>query len=237
MWIDSATTLQRELTYPALRWLRTEISDLAGEHLSFHAGNQVFFVRIFDVHDRIRVPGTFDAFLRISENWGGVSCLMPMRQLRPSKWVPASHLPGLVDYVSGSPLDITKYFLPTPPKMSQWELHDFGIQVVRHHIENAIGAEILSYQSDPAVEPAIFFAEDDGWSGVIVRTETFPRTDMNIYPAYDFNLSEIAATGIDHLYLANVTVMSADDRNKNSNDNKPFRSDPLTIDFAGLSKL
>ena len=58
--------------------------------------------------------------------------------------------------------------------MTDWELHDFAVQVVRESLERE-GCELMSWQGDPEVDPSIWFIGRSGhpeW--VVVRAARFP---------------------------------------------------------------
>ena len=52
--------------------------------------------------------------------------------------------------------------------MTEWELQDFGIQVVRQHLEDE-GRTIMSWNNNPELLPSLWFVGDEGPEWVIVK--------------------------------------------------------------------
>ena len=59
-------------------------------------------------------------------------------------------------------------------KMTNWELQDFAVQVVRDHLEKA-GKDLMSWQSHPYVDPSIWFIGKDGPEWIVVRAVRYPQ--------------------------------------------------------------
>ena len=69
-------------------------------------------------------------------------------------------------------------------EMTDWELQDFAVEVVRNHIKDKLGGEIMSRNSRPQVYPSIWFVGENGPEWVAVRMRSYP----NLEPAYDWDL-------------------------------------------------
>ena len=73
--------------------------------------------------------------------------------------------------------------------MTDWELHDFAVQVVRQSLESQ-GKKLLTWQSNPGVDPSIWFEGENGPEWVVVREVRDPENDAELPE----NMAEI----IDH---------------------------------------
>ena len=167
-------------------WIRGHLAPPFLEHLSFRLGNRLFFVRLVDVDDRLDAPGSLSGLYRIADGCRGRACVMPMRR-GPQGWQPVAAGWGLLDARTRRPVDPLAEVSAERIEMTDWELQDFAVQVVRQHLENQ-GRELMSWCSDPAVDPAIWFVGDDGPEWVLVRAARYPH-DEALPPA---NLAAIA---------------------------------------------
>ena len=74
--------------------------------------------------------------------------------------------------------------------MSDWELHDFFVQVVRDYIAEKLGRQLISSQGNPHVDPSIWFVGDNVPEWVVVRAVKIPDKEA----MFSSNLSAIAAS-------------------------------------------
>lgn len=58
--------------------------------------------------------------------------------------------------------------------MTDWELQDFAVQVVRDQLDNT-GKKLMSWQGNPSVDPSIWFVGVDGPEWVVVRAVRYPQ--------------------------------------------------------------
>src|SRR5690606_3377893 len=55
-------------------------------------------------------------------------------------------------------------------EMSEWELRNFAIQIIRDHIEKSIKGNVLSYSDVIGIDPQVWFEDQHGnRSWIIVR--------------------------------------------------------------------
>lgn len=156
-----------------LTWLRAHPNPPYMEHLSFRFGNQLYFVRVVDAAGRIEGPGTLGGLRRVSLGNRGHGCLLPMIH-SANEWTPLRLGWGLVSPGDGRPLNPEELATDAIIEMSPWEIHDLAVQVARQHLQDE-GMEIITYDSDPEVEPAVWVRDRDGrpaW--VIVRAACHP---------------------------------------------------------------
>lgn len=208
-WQAVGRHLQTQAQGASLSWLKANLTPPFLEHLSFRVGNQLFFIRIEDAEGQIDVPGNFNGVLSVADSSNGHACLMPMRR-KGSEWVPSENGWGLIDARTRMPIDPAALVTDENIEMSDWELHDFAVQIVRDHIEKQLGYQLMSSQGDPNVNPSIWFAGDDGPEWVVVRAIRYPDLEASL-PA---NIKEIAGncarlSRIGH--FASVGVANSDD--------------------------
>ena len=152
-WQAAGRHIQKQAQGPLHSWLKANLNPPFLEHLSFRLGNQLFFIRIEDVDLRLRVPGSRDGLLAVAEGCKGHPCIMPMRY-RAGAWAPHAGGWGLVDARTGKTVDPIAHVSDERIEMTNWELQDFAVQIVRDHLENT-GRKLMSWQGNPAVDPSI----------------------------------------------------------------------------------
>lgn len=160
------------LVQDGLNWLKADLAPLFLEHLSFRMGNQLFYIRLESIEGDLAVPGNRDGLLMIADSCQGHACLMPMRR-RGTMWEPALSGWGLMDLHTGAPLDPLALVSNERIEMTDWEVHDLAVQVVRDQLRG-IGVQILSTQGNPAVDPSLWFISEDGPEWVVVRAHRHP---------------------------------------------------------------
>ncbi len=208
-WSVAGHHIQRQVQDKPLNWLKSNLVPPFLEHLSFRLGNQLFFVRIEDVEETLEVPGSRRGLLSIAAGCEGHPCIMPMRCLAGS-WEPVAPGWGLIDARTGRDVDPFDLVSDEKIEMSEWELHDFAVQVVKDHVEKKLGFELMSFQGNPNVNPSIWFVGNKGPEWVVVRAVRYPQGEA----APPSNVREIAESCA-HLsrigHFASVAVANGQD--------------------------
>ena len=186
-WQAAGRHLQSRMQGANLHWLKADLIPPFLEHLSFRIGNQLFYVRVVDADDRVKGPGNRNGFRTIAEGCNGHACIMPMRKVR-GEWNPDAAGWGLVHPDTGQAIDLAVLVTDEKVEMTDWELHDFAVQIVRDHITKKLGYELMSSQGNPAVDPSIWFVGDQGPEWVVVRKVRYPDLEATM-PS---NIKEIA---------------------------------------------
>jgi hypothetical protein len=157
-------------------WLRAHPYPPVLEHLSFRLGNQLFFIRVEDASGNVEGPGSRQGLMSIAEGCQGHACLIPMKKkFFGDTWVPVEPGWGLINAEIGDPINPFALVTDEKIEVTHWELHDFAVQVVRHHLEKD-GYELMSWQGNPDVDPAIWFVGDSKkpeW--VVIRATRYPE--------------------------------------------------------------
>lgn len=208
-WNAAAHHLQIHARDARISWLRVDLNPPFLEHLSFQLGNQLFFLRLMDVDDNLETPGNLSGLLYIAEECHGHACLMPMKK-SPDGWKAHAQGWGLVDATTRLSLDPTSLISSEKIEMSEWEVLDFAVQMVRNHLTNKLGYEIMSFQCNPSLDPSIWFVGDNGPEWVVVRAVRYPDLDASMPP----NIKNIAKNCIRQGkvgHFASVSVANSED--------------------------
>jgi hypothetical protein len=220
-----------------IKWLRCSLNPPMAEHLSFRMGNQLFFVFVeaaeYDYARRRKL------FLQVANEATAIPCRMPMRE-RLADFEPFHGGSGLVHAETGKPINPLELVSGELIEMSDWELHDFAIQVVRDGLEEA-GKNVFGSQSSPHIDPALWFEEAGDACWVVVRAARYPQPGpvmpANIEAIAD-SCSRMGTAG----YFAAVTVANRDDpfdpdAGVNGNFLPLMRGHALAPKFEGLQEV
>lgn len=223
--------LQSQAQDSVIYWLRSDLSPPFLEHLSFRLGNQLFFIQLEDADEKIRMPGSLKGLLAIAEGCNGYACILPMKNLEGRWHACIKSGWGLVDAVTRKEINPFNLADDSLIKMTDWELHDMAVQIVREDLEKK-GFKIMSSQGNPNVDPSLWFLGKNGspeW--VTIRHALYPEKQA-VRPA---NTDEIArnceAIGKKGNF-ASVVIANGDDSTK-----PPYRGHAMNILYTGLENL
>lgn len=155
-----------------LAWMRAHSAPPYLEHLSFYLGNQLFFIRIEDEDGAVPTPGSREMLLRIASGCAGRACVMPMRRTA-GEWRTILTGWGLFDIASRCAVCPPSVVTDEEIEVTDWELLDHAVQIVREDLARE-GRDILSWQTDPDVDPSLWFEGDNGPEWVMVRAVRAP---------------------------------------------------------------
>ncbi|MDL2259625.1 hypothetical protein LJB99_01950 [Deltaproteobacteria bacterium OttesenSCG-928-K17] len=201
------------------------------EHLSFRLANQLFFIHIYDVDGGFETPGTPEGLNRIAFETKGQPCLMPMKR-QAGKWVAVENGWGLVHAVTGQPVNPVDLVTDELIQMTDWEVHDLAVQIVRDSLK---GRQIMSWCSDIEIQPSIWFVGDYGPEWIIVQALRYPAKSA---PPPE-NLKDIlkkCSRLSNRGHLARVGVAASDQRD-NSAPLPLYRGHCLNIQYTGMTPL
>ena len=151
------------------RWVKAELTWPSFDHLTFAYGNRVFSVLVDVVeggHSGISRQ-VMDRFLDATRKNNLIACVFPVRA---ETMTPVAANWNLLDAVEMTPLDPEVFDISGKIVMSEWELRNFAIQIVRNSITQDGASETLSFTDVLGVDPQIWFQDGQGnraW--VIVR--------------------------------------------------------------------
>ena len=171
-WHDAGRHLQQQIEGgPA--WIRAHLDQPIMEHLSFRLGNQLFFIRIEDAEGQLKTPGSEEALIKIAEKCNGHACIMPMR-FSFGHWIPVEKGWGLLSQKDRTPVNPPDLVTDEKIEMTDWELHDFAIQVVRQNLIQS-GESVTAWKSNPELQPSIWLGGDAGLQWVVVQAVRYPE--------------------------------------------------------------
>jgi hypothetical protein len=174
-WQAAAIHLNSQVQDGEMAWIRAHPYPPYMEHLSFRLGNQLFFIRVEDIDGAVEGPGLPEGMIEVAEANRGHACIMPMRKTG-DEWIPDKDGWGLIDASTGDPVDPYSLITDEKIEMTDWELHDMAVQVVREYLEKK-GYQLMSWQGNPEIDPSIWFVGDSKepeW--VVVRATRYPES-------------------------------------------------------------
>ncbi len=216
-------------------WLRNE-APIFCEHFSFRLGSQIFFVQCFDVSKNQHPELNPDALDRLANEANGIACLLPMINSH-GEWRAAYSGWGLIG-TDTLPLNPDDYIPNSKAVMSDWEVHDFGLQVVRSQIEGD-GYRVISWQPNPRVNPSITCEKNGRVYGVVVRTSRKVNVGAQRPDDVDSFSKALKSKNILPMF-ASVRITSANDEFDNREvhvTRRIHRGDPIYVNYRGLEPL
>jgi hypothetical protein len=164
---------------------------------------------------------------------------MPMKKSWGG-WKPVGLGWGLVDARTGKEVVPPELISDEPIEMSDWELLDFAVQVVRQKLEEE-GRKIMSWQSNPSVDPSIWFVGEQGPEWVVVRAARYPSKSAPVpsnIEAIAQRCSRLSSGG----NFAAVAFANADDpfdplAEKNGNFLPLLRGHRMHVRYDGMVPL
>lgn len=221
-----------------VQWLRANLNPPIAEHLSFRLGNQLIFVYV-DVDVLPFIGKRKDLFLSVALDARAIPCILRMEYIGGT-FEPSNSGWGLVDAITGRLVNPADMVSNECIEMSDWELHDFSIQVVRKHLEND-GKKVLSMQSTLHIDPSIWFEDKNGLCWVVVRSARFPKkkadrpANVEDIKKSCFRMSRVG-------FFASVLVANADDpfdpfAEKNGNFIPLYRGYGISVSFKGVEPI
>ena len=233
-WQSAGRHLQSQVE-GGLTWMRASLDEPFMEHLSFRLDNQLFFVRVTDVDNELKVPGTDENLIKIAEGCKGHACIMPMR-FSFGNWMPVEKGWGLLSAVDKKPVNPPDLVTDEKIEMTDWELHDFAVQVVRQNLMHE-GEHVAGWVSNPELQPSIWISTEEFPQWVVVQAVRWPaeaKIPDNIKEIEDAYASKEAKGTFAYVTFAN----------ENQNVNEPlkegekplpiYRGDKAYISYSGL---
>ena len=234
-WKDAGRYLQSQTKQVKLNWLKADLVPPFLEHLSFRIENQLFFVGLEDIEGRVRGPGNTDGYKFIANECKGHACLMLM-QKGAEHWLPVNSGWGLIDPESKSLIDPVDLVTDEKIVMTDWELQDFALQVVRNHVEKQMGYQVMSSQGNPSVDPSMWFIGDHGPEWVVIRACRYPNLQAEMpknLPDISRSCSRLGSKG----HFASVGFANEEDAFDPSGSIPPlqlWRGHGFHVRFKGL---
>jgi hypothetical protein len=238
-WNAAGMHLSKQVDAGLLSWLRAHPHPPFLEHLSFRLGNQLFFIRVEDAAQKLTGPGDPQGHIIAARQANGRACVMPMKKkFLGGNWVADMPGWGLIDASTRKPIDPIAFVTDEKIEMTQWEVNDMAVQIVRNYLQ-AEGFEIMTWQGDPEVDPAIWFVgESKQPEWVVVRSTAFPSKQAAVPSNWDAIAAQCRRLGASG-YFASVAIASANQPFA-SLDEAPvplWRGHGMQIEFTGLEEV
>lgn len=221
----------------SFNWLRANLNPPVAEHLSFRLGNQIFFV--FVEAAEFQYTRANDLFIRVSREANAVPCIMPMTQ-RLTSYEPSVSGWGLIHAETRYPVNPPDLVSDKLVEMTDWELHDFAVQVVKTKLAEE-GKSVFSTQSSREIDPSIWYEHDGDAYWVIVREARHPEVQAAMPANVEdiaFGCSRMGKAG----FFAGVVVANYDDpfdpeAKSNGNYLPLYRGHAMSVKYDGLQKI
>lgn len=238
-WQAAGLHLQNQAQGSLRSWIRTHLNPPFLEHLSFRLGNQLFFIRLTDVSTGADFPGSDSGLFAIADGCKGFACLMPMKR-NGEDWEPAEPGWGLIDARSSKPINPVEAITEENIEMTDWELHDFAVQVVRENLEKE-GHTVTNWESNPNVYPSIWFeGGDKALQWVVVNAVRYPALEAEI-PSFAFELKQNSRFSAYASHFASVSVASVDPFDSGAHESGTvvplYRGHGMHVRYEGLKQL
>ncbi len=197
--------------------------------------NQVFFVFVEVAGCMPFTRESSSLFLKVAREVSATPCVLPMHWHRGA-YEPTHNGWGFVDPYSGSSIDPAELVSAELIAMSDWDLHDFGIQVVRRKLQESDN-QIQSWQSSLHFDPSIWF-NDGAEKWVIVRSVRYPTLVAERPENIDELVASFSKSGA-RGFFASVGVANANDPFDPTGKNAMplYRGHELAVRFTGLEPL
>ena len=175
--------------YKRFTWIKAELTYPSFDHLTFAFKNSIFSVMIelIDETNSSLTAIQKDRWTKACTENNLIPCLFKIQCVATNNGFdlnPMNDVWNLYDAEWHELMDPFELATEDPMEMSDWEIRNFSIQVVRNHIEEK-GHEVLSFCDLPDVNPQIWFRDsEEKISWVIVQYSTgkeVPKADSRKY--------------------------------------------------------
>jgi hypothetical protein len=217
-----------------LAWVRANLHEPLITHLSFQLGNQLFFVFVEVENGLPWERHLQQLFLSGAEAAGAHACRFPVVAGDDDAKTPCPAAAGwgLVDAQTGAPIDPPSLVTDAHIEMSNWEVHDIAVQIVRDQMQQQ-GTPVESWQSYLGVYPSIWFDQGGQPAWVVVVAQRWPATDVAPKPDLDDMKTRFPGAG----FFASVVVAN-DAQDMASADPLPiYRDHPIRVSCSELGRL
>lgn len=166
-------------------WLKTIMTYPCFEHLSIAYKNQIFCILIEIINENTKksyLPEQYrNNLIKECNKNNLIPCIYKVYVNNPlnpayNTLKPVNGGWNLYHAATGDLINIEGVVSDLPVVMSEWELHDFAIQIVRDYIVDQLHYPILSYQNIVGIDPQLWFEDENhNKKFVIVRYTKFPE--------------------------------------------------------------
>lgn len=235
-WIAAGKHIQSQCD-SGLNWIRADLELPFIEHLSFRLGNQLFFV--FIEAAEFRLADRYEGFINLSKLANATPCVLRMKKAIAT-YKPSEAGWGLTHAVTNQQVDPIALVSEELIEMSDWELHDFAINIVKGKLREE-GKNVYSTCSDFGIQPSLWFEENGKDHWVVINEYRHP----NVFTDPPEDIKKIAefvsvrkATG----YFAIVGIVNSSDpldpdAHVNGNYLPIYRGHGMFVRFNGMQEV
>lgn len=233
-WQAAGRHLQHQVD-GGMTWMRASLDEPFMEHLSFRLGNQLFFVRLEEANGEAQFPGTEADLAKIAEGCQGHACVMPMKFVF-GNWIPAEKGWGLLSLKDRKPVNPPDLVTDEKIEMTDWELHDFAVQVIRQNLVHE-GEYIAGWNNNPEMQPSIWVSTEEFPQWVVAKAVRWPEEASlpdNIKDIERAYAAKEARGNFAYVTFANA-AQKVDEPLKEGEKPLPiYRGDKVYVSYSGL---
>ena len=235
-WVAAGRHIQSQCD-SGLNWIRADLNMPFIEHLSFRLGNQLFFV--FIEAAEVQLAYRYDGFISLSKSANATPCVLKMGKA-VAAYEPTNSGWGLTHAVTNEPVDPIEVVSEELIEMSDWELHDFAISVVKGKLQKE-GKNVYSTCSDFGINPSLWFEENGQDHWVVINEYRHPHS-FNGPPEDIDQIAEFVSARNATGYFAIVGVVNNDDpfdpdARVNGNYLPLYRGHAMFVKFTGIEAV
>ncbi len=235
-WVAAAKHIQTQCR-EGIKWIRVNLRLPFIEHLSFIIGNQLFFV--FVEAEEFELSNRYDAFIVYADKANAVPLVITMKK-NIGIYEPSSGGWGLLNAVTKAPVDPLALVSDKLIEISDWELHDFAISVVKNELIEE-GKTVYSTCSDMEINPSLWFEENGEHCWVVIRGLRHPSISAERPEGLD-QIAEGVPRKNSSGYYALVMVANSDDpfdpEAADSDNFLPlYRGHGMTVKYTGIQPI
>lgn len=229
-----------------MRWIKTNWTYPSFEHFTFGYKNQVYpvFVELIENGRSLMEDNEIGRFLDAADKYNLVPCTFKVDISHGYRAISGGW--NLWDLRTEELFDPIALADDENVKMSEWELLDFSIQIVRNYLEKN-GMELMSYCNLPEINPQLWFKDKQGNVCWMVVRHISDLSDEDYHRWVGLEKTAPVLTHYDG-YFAGVSFVSAEpfltDENGNlipfseRGKNDPlYRGDKITARFTGIKRI
>jgi hypothetical protein len=214
-----------------INWFRATLHTPMAEHLSFRLGNQIFFVFV-ETPDTPFVGNPKSLFLDVSQEAQAIPCVMRVKKKLLGGYDIVSAGWGFTHAITGENVNPSDLVSDALIEMTDWELHDFAIQLVAQYIDKN-GPKVFSKQPSRHIDPSIWFEDENGKHWVVVRADRYPKKQAekpDAMQAIKESCAHMSLSG----FFASVCVANHNDQFDGKTTLPLYRGHGMHANFTGL---
>jgi hypothetical protein len=228
-------------------WIKVEVTWPSFDHLTFGYRNKVFSILV----DLVAAGQSSLSQREISRCTDAAreSDLVPcVFSIDAASMRPVAEGWNLRSLLDGRPVDPVQLADGRPTLMSEWELRNFAIQVVRNHIQSAGTGRVGQHCDVVGIDPQVWFEDASGRTCWIIvrhcrRYEDHPKEEFAGFAAsnaqlqacdgYLARVSAASGAAVLHDLDGNITPLS-----RRFDGSAPlYRGDGFYVRFEGLERI